>query len=164
MTGAVPPPRLALPSRRGLVQIPAGGPRASPTQTPNRYVFFVGEGLAPPAGFPKSAVGAAFGRPLRRLQDRRARRPRRAAYICGPVWDRPLRRPPDRFPYFCRGGTPGRPFPGRPVSGPYGIPDTSPFFVGAGPRPAPAQKSGPAWGRFPHIYWGMSMRTPHTRI
>ena len=85
-------------------------------------------------------------------------------YICGPVWDRPLRRSPDRFPYFCRGGTPGRPFPGRPVSGPYGIPDTSPFFVGAGPRPAPAQKSGPAWGRFPHIYWGMSMRTPHTRI
>ena len=30
-------------------------------------------------------------------------------FTVGPVWDRPLRRSPDRFLHFRRGGTPGRP-------------------------------------------------------
>ena len=33
----------------------------------------------------------------------------RISFLGGPVWDRPLRRSPDRFPYFCRGGPQTRP-------------------------------------------------------
>ena len=45
---AIPQPRLVLPSRWRLVQIPAGGPMASPTQSRKSFLRTVGEGLAPP--------------------------------------------------------------------------------------------------------------------
>ena len=52
---AIPQPRLVLPSRWRLVQIPAGGPMASPTQSRKSFLRTVGEGCAPPAGRPVPA-------------------------------------------------------------------------------------------------------------
>ena len=58
----------------------------------------------------------------------------RVPFTVGPVWDRPLRRSPDRFLHFRRGGTPGRPETAR-----WGhralqkIKRTSGYAVGAGP-------------------------------
>ena len=53
--------RLALPSRWRLVRIPAGGPRASPTQSRTIFLSAVGDGLAPPAKAPFVKGGPRSG-------------------------------------------------------------------------------------------------------
>ena len=89
-TNAVPVPRLALLSRGSLVRIPAGGPRASPTQFRKNFLRVVGEGLK--VNRPKaerSHPGVCLSR--------------------RPVWDRPLRSRRDGFSTSRRGGCPHPP-------------------------------------------------------
>ena len=89
-TNAVPVPRLALLSRGSLVRIPAGGPRASPTQFRKNFLRVVGEGLK--VNRPKaerSHPGVCLSR--------------------RPVWDRPLRPRRDDFSASRRGGRPHPP-------------------------------------------------------
>ena len=89
-TNAVPVPRLALLSRGSLVRIPAGGPRASPTQFWKNFLRVVGEGLK--VNRPKaerSHPGVCLSR--------------------RPVWDRPLRSRRDDFSASRRGGRPHPP-------------------------------------------------------
>ena len=131
-TNAVPVPRLALLSRGSLVRIPAGGPRASPTQFRKNFLRVVGEGLK--VNRPKaerSHPGVCLSR--------------------RPVWDRPLRSRRDDFSASRRGGCPHPPARvqtsgcrGDPYGLPYRVRNQAPFpFVGAAhwaARRAPPQR------------------------
>ena len=79
---------------------PAGGPRASPTQSQKSFLRTVGEGLK--VNRPKAERSHPGVCPRRRSSERNP-------LTGGPVWDRPLRRSPDRLLYFCRGDPCGRP-------------------------------------------------------
>ena len=64
--------------------------------------------------FPHLVGAGALTRPPQRIPPTRRGRyqppvSNRVLFTVGQVWDRPLRRSPDRFLHFRRGGTPGRP-------------------------------------------------------
>ena len=75
------------------VRILTGGPRASPTQFRKVFLRTVGEGLK--VNRPKAERSHPGVCPRRRSSERNP-------LTGGPVWDRPLRRSPDRLLHFRR--------------------------------------------------------------
>ena len=102
--------------------------------------------------FPHLAGTGALTRPPQRIPPTRrgGYQPpvsNRVLFTVGQVWDRPLRRSPDRFLHFRRGGTPGRPETAR-----WGhralqkIKRTFGYAVGAGALTRPPQRIPPLVG------------------
>ena len=126
-------------------QAAKGRPRAAEVVGPcgrtGRFPHLVGAGAPtrPPQRIPPTRRGG-YQPPVSN----------RVLFTVGQVWDRPLRRSPDRFLHFRRGGTPGRPGTAR-----WGhralqkIKRTFGYAVGAGALTRPSRAVFHSWAGRP---------------